>query len=85
MLGMNPKPYLEGQGDLVSGLIIRGISRVIMWIIGVIKLLTKSPDPPSKPYTLNLWAGEGLRFGFVSEDQSVVLTMHRARGKVSAT
>ena len=35
-------PYLEGQGDLVGGLII-GISRVTIWVIGVIKLLTKSP------------------------------------------
>ena len=32
---------LEGQGDLVSGL-IRGITRTI-WVIGVISLLTKSP------------------------------------------
>ena len=34
--------YLEGQGDLVSGL-IRGISRVTIWVIGVIILLNKSP------------------------------------------
>ena len=33
---------LEGQGDLVSGL-IRGISRVTIWVIGVINLLNKSP------------------------------------------
>ena len=34
--------YLEGQEDLVSGL-IRRITRVTIWVIGVIKLLTKSP------------------------------------------
>ena len=34
--------YLEGQGDLVSRL-IRGITRVIMWVLGVVNLLTKSP------------------------------------------
>ena len=34
--------YLEGQGDLVSRLITR-ITRVTMWVLGVIKLLTKSP------------------------------------------
>ena len=34
--------YLEGQGDLVNGLIM-GISRVTIWVIGVISLLTKSP------------------------------------------
>ena len=34
--------YLEGQWDLVSRL-IRGITEIIMWVIGVIKLLTKSP------------------------------------------
>ena len=34
--------YLEGQGDLVSGLIM-GITRVTIWVIGVINLLTKSP------------------------------------------
>ena len=36
------KYYLEGQGDLVSGLIM-GIIRVTIWVIGVITLLTKSP------------------------------------------
>ena len=34
--------YLGGQRDLVSGLIM-GITRVTIWIIGVIILLTKSP------------------------------------------
>ena len=34
--------YLEGQGDLVSRLFM-GISRVTIWVIGVINLLTKSP------------------------------------------
>ena len=34
--------YLEGQGDLVSRLIM-GISKVIIWAMGVINLLTKSP------------------------------------------
>ena len=34
--------YLEGQGDLVSGL-IRRITRITIWVIGVISLLTKSP------------------------------------------
>ena len=33
--------YLEGQGDLVSRLIIR-IPRVSIWFIRVINLLTKS-------------------------------------------
>ena len=35
-------PYLGGQGDLVSRLIM-GISGVTIWVIGVINLLTKSP------------------------------------------
>ena len=34
--------YLEGQGDLVSGLIM-GVSRVPIWVLGGINLLTKSP------------------------------------------
>ena len=34
--------YLEGQGDLVSRLIM-GITRVTIWVVGVINLLTKSP------------------------------------------
>ena len=38
--------YLEGPGDLVSRL-IRGITGVTIWVIGVINLLMKSPDPPS--------------------------------------
>ena len=34
--------YLEGQGDLVTRLIM-GIIGVTIWVIGVINLLTKSP------------------------------------------
>ena len=34
--------YLEGQGDLVSRL-IRGMTRVTIWVIVVVNLLTKSP------------------------------------------
>ena len=34
--------HLEGQGDLVSRLIM-GIIGVTIWVIGVIILLTKSP------------------------------------------
>ena len=34
--------YLEGQGDLVSRLIM-AIIGLIMWVIGVTNLLTKSP------------------------------------------
>ena len=39
---LGPKPYLEGQGDLVSRLIM-GLIRVSIWVIGIINLLTKSP------------------------------------------
>ena len=35
-------PYLEGQRDFVSGLIM-GIVGVTMWVIGVIKPLAKPP------------------------------------------
>ena len=34
--------YLEGQGDLVTRLIL-GIIGVTIWVIGIINLLTKSP------------------------------------------
>ena len=34
--------YLEGQGDLVSRLIM-GIIGVIIWLLGVINPFTKSP------------------------------------------
>ena len=34
--------YLEGQGDLVSRLML-GISKVTICFIGVLNLLTKSP------------------------------------------
>ena len=37
-----PRPYSEGQGDFVSGLIV-GVSGVTKWAIAVINLLTKSP------------------------------------------
>ena len=39
---LNPKPYLEGQGDLVTGLLM-GIIGVTIWVIGVTNLLTKFP------------------------------------------
>ena len=39
---LNPSPYLEGQGDLVSRL-KRGVIRVTIWVIEVIHLLSKSP------------------------------------------
>ena len=42
LLVTNPKPYLEGQGDLVSRL-ITGTTGVIIWLIGDINLLTKYP------------------------------------------
>ena len=29
--------------------LVRGISGVTIWVIGVINLLTKSPDPESQP------------------------------------
>ena len=34
--------YLEGNGDLVHRLVI-GITRVTIWVIGIINILTKSP------------------------------------------
>ena len=36
------KPYLEGQGDLVSSL-MRGIIKETIWVTGVLNLLTESP------------------------------------------
>ena len=42
VLGLGFGVYLEGHGDLVSRLIM-GITGVIIWLIGVIDLLTKSP------------------------------------------
>ena len=55
-------PYLEGQGKLVSGLIM-GITRVTMWAIGVIKPLTKFPHckdypPRYSPQSFRLDKGE---------------------------
>ena len=34
-----------------------GVSRVTIWVLGIINLLTKSPDPPDKVHRL----GFGLR------------------------
>ena len=42
---LNPKPpirYLEGHGDLASGL-LTGIAGVIIWLFGAVSILTKSP------------------------------------------
>ena len=36
------RSYLEGQGELVSGL-IRGLTRVTIWVVGEINLRTQSP------------------------------------------
>ena len=43
---MNPKPYLEVQGHLVSRFIM-GIIRLTIWVIGVLTYLPSPPDPPS--------------------------------------
>ena len=42
-LGLGLRVYLEGQGDFVSGLIMGIIRVTIIWVIGVMKPLTKSP------------------------------------------
>ena len=36
----------EGQGGLVSRL-IRGVTRVTIWVIGLLTYLLSPPDPPS--------------------------------------
>ena len=41
-MGFTFRVYFEGHGDLVSRLIL-GIIGVIIWLIGVIHILTKSP------------------------------------------
>ena len=46
---LSPNSYLEGQGDLVSRF-IRELTRVAIWVIGLINLISKSLDAPSKPY-----------------------------------
>ena len=43
-LGVNIIDYLEGRGDLVSGLVM-GISRVTIWVIGAFKLLATFLQP----------------------------------------
>ena len=64
----NPKPYLEGHGDLVSRLLIRK-TRVTMRVIGLFTYLLSPPDPPSNPlpsvrvYALKLKRGEKRQFG----------------------
>ena len=40
--GVHWNTYLDGQGDLASGLIM-GIIKVTMWVLRVINLITKSP------------------------------------------
>ena len=45
-MSLKQTQYLEGQGDLVSGL-IKGINRVTMWVIGLLTYLLSPPDPPS--------------------------------------
>ena len=37
---------MEGQGDLTR--LIMGITRVTIWVIRIINLLAKPPDPPSR-------------------------------------
>ena len=47
----NLEALLEGQGDLVSRLIML-ITRVTIWVIGVANLRTKPPCLPSNPFNL---------------------------------
>ena len=42
LMTLNPKPYLEGHGDLISSL-ITPIAHIITPIIPIINPLTKSP------------------------------------------
>ena len=42
VLALGLRAYLEGQGDLVTSLIM-GIIWVTIWVIGVKTILTKSP------------------------------------------
>ena len=51
--------YLEGQGDLVSKLRM-GIVGGTIWVIRVINLLTRPPDPPSNVWECRVY---GLGFG----------------------
>ena len=62
-LALNTKPYLEGQGGLVSRL-ITPITQIVTPIIPIINLVTKPPDPPSKPLEAHqpTRAGRGLGF-----------------------
>ena len=41
--------YLEGQEDLVNGLLM-GITRVTMWVIGFLTYLLSPADPPSRAF-----------------------------------
>ena len=45
----NSEPHLEGEGDLVSRVkLIIGITKVAIWVLGVINLLTKCPWSSSR-------------------------------------
>ena len=51
--------YLEGQGDIVSRLITR-ITRVTLWVIRAMNLLTRPPDPPSRGYEVDYDMGHPM-------------------------
>ena len=64
--------YSEGQGDLVSRLMI-GITRVTIWVIRVINLLTKSPclqvsRDICHGWCVFVWVGSAVAFGNTSTD-----------------
>ena len=85
-LGPSPlssKHHLEGHGDLVSRLRM-GISRDTIWVIGVINVLTKPPDPPSNGSRtlsmVNTYGGvttDGSHFSPPSSSKSRTKTLTR--------
>ena len=41
------RPYLEVAGDLARRLIM-GMTRVTIWVLGLLSYLLSPPDPPSR-------------------------------------
>ena len=46
--------HLEGQGDLVSWLIITPITHIVTLVIPIINRLLSPADPPSNPLTIRI-------------------------------
>ena len=62
--------HLEGQGDLVNRLLVT-ITRVTIWVLGAINLLTKPPRPSKYNFGHCSSFGSSYKLGALREPRNI--------------